>query len=85
MKFICFWHICLMLVILFCILVCTVYIRYMRSSLAVVVFFIVISKSKRSPVTDFEAVGMKEHFRAIFVYIAANFRRTIKLKYSNTN
>ena len=43
MKFICFK---LMLVILFCNLVCIcIHIRYVRSSLAVVVFFIVKSES----------------------------------------
>ena len=48
--------------------------RYARSSLAVVVFFIVKSESKRSPGTDFAAENMKEHIQAIFAYIAANFR-----------
>ena len=48
-------------------------IRYVRSSLAVVVFFIVKSESKRSPGTDFAAEDMKENIRMIFIYIAANF------------
>ena len=45
-----------------------------KSSLAVVGFFIVKSKSKRSPGTDFAAEDMKEHIRAIFAYTAANVR-----------
>ena len=49
-------------------------IRYVRSSLAVVVFFIVKSESKRSPGTDFAAEGKKEYIRAIFTYIAVNYR-----------
>ena len=44
-------------------------IRYVCSSLAVVVFFIVKSESKRSPGTDFAVEDMKENIQAIFVYI----------------
>ena len=40
----------------------------MRSSLAVIVFFIVKSQSKRSPGTDFAAEQMKENILGIFVY-----------------
>ena len=67
-----------MLVILFCNRgVCThIHIRYVRSILAVIVIFIVKSESKRSPGTDFAAEDMKENIRAIFVYIAANFRNS---------
>ena len=39
----------------------------MRSSLAVVVFFIVKSESKRSPGTDFAEEDMKENIRTVFV------------------
>ena len=66
-----------MLMILFCNLVCVyvyVRIRYV-SSLAVVVFFIVMSESWRSPGTDFAAEDMiheGKYIRAMFVYIAAN-------------
>ena len=45
----------------------------MRSSLAVVVFFIVKSENKRSPGTDFAVEDMKENILMIFVYIAAKF------------
>ena len=44
-----------------------IHIRYMRNVLAVVVFFIVKSESKRSPRTDFVAEDMKENIRVIFV------------------
>ena len=47
-----------MLVILFCNLVCVYEYIYVRSSLAVVVFFIVNSESKRSPGTNFVTVDM---------------------------
>ena len=44
------------------------------SSLAVVVFFIVKSESKRSRGTDFAAEDIKENILAILgFYIAANF------------
>ena len=46
----------------------------MRSSLAVVIFFMVKPESKRSPGTDFAADDMKENIREIFVYIAVNFQ-----------
>ena len=46
----------------------------MRSSLAVVVFFIVKSESKRSPGSDFAAEDMKENIQAMFIYLAADFR-----------
>ena len=48
-----------------------IHIRYVRSSLAVllVVFFIVESKSKRLPGIAVE--DMKENIRAIFIYMAA--------------
>ena len=45
----------------------------MRSSLAVVVFFIVKSESKISSGTDFVAEDMKANIRAILIYIAAIF------------
>ena len=45
-----------------------------------VVFFIVKSKSNRSPETDFAAEAMMTFFGAIFVYIAANFRITRKIR-----
>ena len=51
-----------------------IHIRYAKSSLAVVVFFIVKSKSKRSRPGRFCGGNMKENIRAIFIYIAANFR-----------
>ena len=51
-----------------------IHIRYVRSSLAVVVYFIVKSESNRSPGTDFVEEDMKENIRAIYAYIAANFR-----------
>ena len=51
-----------------------IHIRYVRSSLAVVVCLIVKSESKTSPGTDFAAEDMKENIRAIILYIAANFR-----------
>ena len=51
-----------------------IHIRYVRSSLTVIVYFIVKSERKRSPETDFGAENMKENIRAIFAYIAANFR-----------
>ena len=49
------------------------HIRYARSGLAVVVFFIVKSENKRSPGTDFAAEDMKENIQAIFVYITCKF------------
>ena len=49
-------------------------IRYVRSSLAVVVFFIVKSESSTSSGTEFAPEDMKENIRAILIYIAANFR-----------
>ena len=62
-----------MLVILFCNLVCLrIHIRYVRSSLAVVIFFVVKSESNESPGTDFAVEDMKENIRGIFVYIALN-------------
>ena len=51
-----------------------IHIRYVRSCLAVVVYFIVKSESNRSPGTDFVEEDMKENIRAIYAYIAANFR-----------
>ena len=51
-----------------------IHIRYVRSSLMVVVFFIVKSESKRSPGTDFVAEDMKGNIRKVFVYTAVNFR-----------
>ena len=60
-----------MLVILFSQLVC-MHIRYLVSSLAVVIFIVTL-ESKRSPWTDFVAEVMKETIPAILVYIAANF------------
>ena len=54
--------------ILFCNLVCVYEYIYVRSNLAVVVFFIVKSESKRLPGTNFAAEDMKEIIRAIFVY-----------------
>ena len=45
------------------------YIRYVRSTLAVMVK----SESKRSPRTDFAPGDMQENIRAIFIYIASNF------------
>ena len=50
------------------------HIRYVRGSLAVVVFSIVTSESSRSSGTDFAVEDMMENFRALLVYIAANFR-----------
>ena len=47
-------------------------IRYVRSSLTVVVYFLVKSESKRSPGTNFAEQDMKENIRAIFAYIYAN-------------
>ena len=49
------------------------HIRYVRSSLAVVVFFIVKSESKSSPGTDFAAEDMKENTQAMFTYTAVKF------------
>ena len=46
-----------------------IHIRYVRSSLAVVVFFIVKSESKRSPGTDFAAEDMKENIRTAYSFI----------------
>ena len=68
-----------------------IHIRYVRSSLAVVVYFIVKSESKSSPGTDFAAEDMKENIPVIFAYIATNFesnriatkRRLFEI--SNTN
>ena len=57
-----------MLLILFCNLVCIYEYIYVRTSLAVVFFFMVKSESERSPGTDFAAEAMKENIRAIFVY-----------------
>ena len=45
----------------------------MRSSLAVVVFFIIKLESYKSPMTDFVAEDKKKNIFAIFVYIAAKF------------
>ena len=53
-------YICLMLVILFCNLVCVIY-------------FIVKSESKRSSGTNFAEEDMKENILGLFAYIAANF------------
>ena len=50
-----------------------IHIRYVRSSLVVVVFFIVKSERKGSPGTNFGAEDMKENIFLIFVYIAAHF------------
>ena len=50
-----------------------IHIRYVSSSLAAVVFFIVKSESKRSPGTNFVMEDMKENIRAILVYIAVNY------------
>ena len=69
-----------MIVILFCNLVCIrIHIRYVRISLADVVFFIVKSESKRSPRADFAAEDMKDNIRAIFVLIAVNFRISTRI------
>ena len=46
----------------------------MRSSLAIVVFFIIKSESKTSPGTDFAVEDMNENIRVIFVYKAGNFQ-----------
>ena len=54
-------------------------IRYVRSSLAVVMFFIVKSESKSSPGIDFTAEDMMENIRVIFVYLAAYFRISNRL------
>ena len=51
-----------------------IHIRYVRSSLADVVYFIVKSESKRSPGSDFAEEDMKENIRTKFDYAAANFR-----------
>ena len=72
-----------MLVILFCNLVCLYEYIYVRSNLAVVVFFIVKSESKRSPGTNFAAEDVTENIRAIFVYscefrIDSNSRQTFE-------
>ena len=40
----------------------------MRSSLGVVVFFVVKSENKRSPGTNFTVADMKENIRKVFVY-----------------
>ena len=61
-----------MLVILFCNLVCVYEYIYVRSSLAVVVFFTVKSENKRSPGTNFAVGDMKENIRTIF-FIGAHF------------
>ena len=45
----------------------------MRSSLAVVAFFTIMSESKKSRGTDILAEDMREFVLAIFAYIAANF------------
>ena len=50
-----------------------IHIRYLRNSLAVVVFFIVKSEGKRSPGTDFKTEDMKENIQAIFAYISCKF------------
>ena len=49
-----------------------IHIRYVRSSLAVAVFFVVKSESYRSAGTDFATEEMKKNIQVIFVYIAAN-------------
>ena len=51
-----------------------IHIRYVRSSLVVVVLFHSKSESKRSPGTDFVVEVMKENILVIFTYIAVNFR-----------
>ena len=48
-----------------------IHIRYVRSSLAVVVFFLIKSQSKRSPGTNFAAEDMKKSER--YSFIAAMF------------
>ena len=50
-----------------------IHIRYVRSSLVVVDFFIVKSESKRSSGTHLAAEDMEENIQAIFVYILYNF------------
>ena len=50
-----------------------IHIRYLRSSLAIVISF-VVRRIKRSPGTKFAAEDMTKNIRTIFVYIAANFR-----------
>ena len=57
-----------MLEILFCNLMCVYEYIYVRSSLAVVVFFMVKPESKISPGTNFAAEEIKTNFWAIFVY-----------------
>ena len=67
------------LVILFCILVCIhIHIRYVRSILTVVMFFIVKSESKRSPGTDFAAEDTKGNIRAILSNRIATKRSNIR-------
>ena len=49
------------------------HIRFVRSSLEVVVFFIVKSESKRLLGTDFAAEDMKENIQAIICLHSCNF------------
>ena len=52
----------------------------MRSSLAVVVFFIIKSESKSSPGTDFAVEDRNKNIRVIFVYIAGNYQISNRIK-----
>ena len=49
------------------------HIKYVRNSLAVVVFFMVKTESKRSPGTDFATEDRKENIRAVLVYVATKY------------
>ena len=51
-----------------------IHIRYVRSSLAVVVFFLIKSQSKRSPGTNFAAEDMKKSERYSFIAAMFEFR-----------
>ena len=51
-----------------------IHIKCASSSLSVVVIFTIKSERKRSPGTDFASEDMKKNIRAIFAYLAANFR-----------
>ena len=66
-----------MLVILFCNIVCVYIYRYVRSSLVVVVFFIVKSESKRSHGTDFAAEVMTWNFERYSCGICALYFKSL--------
>ena len=59
-----------------------IHIGYVRSCLAIVVFSIVNSDSKRWPGND---INVKENICPIFVYIAANFRISYQITTKRSN